>query len=182
MSSSMFGFQPGIFGFGGLGAFQILFAVVFVGIVFAILFNAGKSLSQWSKNNRSPRLTVSAKVVAKRKNVSVRHHHSNGAGHTTRSTTYYVTFQFDGGDRSELRLSGQEYGQLAEGDLGLLTFQGTRYLGFERHSAAETYAADTGAGIEQDPVAAQTENDVGTRMEKEESSRTKERPSWDPEL
>ena len=132
MSSSMFDFHPGIFGFGGLGAFRILFAVVFVGIVFVMLFNAGKSLSQWSKNNRSPRLTVNARVVAKRENVSVRHHHGNGTGHTTRSTTYYVTFQFDGGDRSELRLSGPEYGRLAEGDQGLLTFQGTRYLGFER--------------------------------------------------
>lgn len=182
MSSSMFGFHSGIFGFGGLGAFQILFLVVFVGIVFAILFNAGKSLSQWSRNNRSPRLTVNAKVVAKRENVSVHHHHSNGAGRTTRSTTYYVAFQFDGGDRSELRLSGQEYGQLAEGDQGLLTFQGTRYLGFERRSAAETYAADTGAGTEQAPAAAQAEMDAGTRMEQEESSRNRERPSWDPEL
>ena len=36
-------------------------------------------------------------------------------------------------DRMELRLSGTEYGQLAEGDTGRLSFQGTRYLGFERN-------------------------------------------------
>ena len=47
-------------------------------------------------------------------------------------TTYYVTFQVESGDRIELRLSGTEYGQLAEGDTGRLSFQGTRYLGFER--------------------------------------------------
>ena len=47
-------------------------------------------------------------------------------------TTYYVTFQVESGDRMELRLSGTEYGQLAEGDTGKLSFQGTRYLGFER--------------------------------------------------
>ncbi len=29
-------------------------------------------------------------------------------------------------------ISGQEYGQLAEGDRGTLHFQGTRYLGFDR--------------------------------------------------
>jgi len=29
-------------------------------------------------------------------------------------------------------MTGQEYGMLVEGDKGNLTFQGTRYLGFER--------------------------------------------------
>ena len=48
------------------------------------------------------------------------------------STTYYATFQVESGDRMELRLSGAEYGMLAEGDRGRLTFQGTRYLSFER--------------------------------------------------
>ena len=32
----------------------------------------------------------------------------------------------------ELPVTGPEYGMLAEGDRGRLTFQGTRYLGFER--------------------------------------------------
>ena len=118
-------------------------------------------------------------MVAKRENVSVRHHHGNGTGHTTRSTTYYVTFQFDGGDRSELRLSGPEYGQLAEGDQGLLTFQGTRYLGFERRGAAETAAA-AGVGAERDSAA--QAYDAEMRAEKEDASKNRERPSWDPEL
>lgn len=47
-------------------------------------------------------------------------------------TTYYVTFQVESGDRMELCLSGEEYGMLVEGDRGNLTFQGTRYVGFER--------------------------------------------------
>ena len=101
-------------------------------------------------------------VVAKRENVSVHHHHGNGAGHTTRSTTYCVTFQFDGGDRLELRLPGREYGLLTEGDTGLLTFQGTRYLSFERQGTAVSYQAETSEGAEN-----------GNRGE---------RRSWDPEL
>lgn len=32
----------------------------------------------------------------------------------------------------EFRVSDKEYGMLAENDIGRLTFQGTRYLGFER--------------------------------------------------
>ena len=45
---------------------------------------------------------------------------------------YYVTFQVESGDRMELSVRGKEYGLLAEGDYGRLTFQGTRYLGFQR--------------------------------------------------
>ena len=48
------------------------------------------------------------------------------------STTYFVTFEFESGDRLEFHVSGKEYGILAEGDIGTLTFQGTRYLDFIR--------------------------------------------------
>ena len=94
----------------------------------------GKSIRQWNKNNHSPRLTVDAKVIAKRHDVS-RHRHG-GAGdhhhHTHISNTYFVTFEVASGDRMELQMEGREYGLLIEGDTGKLTFQGTRYLGFER--------------------------------------------------
>ncbi|MEF2097481.1 DUF2500 domain-containing protein [Bacillus sp. CFBP9009] len=48
------------------------------------------------------------------------------------STTYFSIFEFESGDRFEFRLSGREFGILAEGDSGTLTFQGTRYIGFAR--------------------------------------------------
>ena len=47
-------------------------------------------------------------------------------------TSYYDTFEVESGSRMELAVSGEEYGMLAEGDRGRLTFQGTRYKGFER--------------------------------------------------
>ena len=73
-----------------------------------------------------------AEVVTKRTDVT-RHHHGNEADfHTSSTTWYYVTFQVDSGDRMEFSVSGPEYGMLAEGDQGSLTFQGTRYLSFER--------------------------------------------------
>lgn len=118
----------------GIMLFEGMFFLVFFLILFLFLglliFNIGKEIVQWSKNNRSPRLTVEAAVVAKRSEMR-RHHDAHGAGSHTR-TKYYVTFQLAGGDRMELGLSGQEYGVLVEGDRGRLTFQGTRYLGFER--------------------------------------------------
>ena len=132
-----FGFND--FGFSGFGTgftiFQIMFTLVFVIVIGMFIVIAVKGISQWNKNNHSPRLTVPATIVAKRTNVSHHHHHghgSTGMHHTTHSTTYYVTFQVQSGDRMELNVAGNEFGMLIEGDRGMLTFQGTRYLSFER--------------------------------------------------
>ncbi len=115
------------------GIFPILFLLMFLLFFGVFAVTVVRSLTQWNRNNHSPRLTVDAKIIAKRTNVS-RHRH-NGAGnhhyHTT-STTYYVSFEVPSGDRMELQLQGHEYGLLIEGDSGKLTFQGTRYLGFDR--------------------------------------------------
>ena len=88
-------------------------------------------VSEWHKNNQSPQLTVPAVVVAKRGHTT--HHHDAGnIHHSHSSTTYYVTFQFESGDRLELHVPSSQFGYLVEGDRGKLTFQGTRFLGFER--------------------------------------------------
>lgn len=114
--------------------FEIMFFTVFIIVVGTFIVFAVKGIKTWNKNNHSPRLTVSAKIVSKRTQVS---HHTNAAGMnggvaTTSSTCYFVTFQFESGDRMEFSVSGYEYGMLAEGDTGKLSFQGTRYLSFVR--------------------------------------------------
>ena len=114
--------------------FPIIFSLMFLLVFGVVIFGLIKGISQWNKNNHSPRLTVPATVVSKRTNVS-HHHHSHGTdhmGHMSTSTSYYVTFQVASGDRMELHMAGHQYGLLVEGDRGNLTFQGTRYLGFER--------------------------------------------------
>lgn len=88
------------------------------------------SIRQWRKNEHSPRLSVPAIISSKRTNIRSS---SNGPDHISSShTDYYVTFEFESKDRLEFHLSGKEYGLLAEGDLGMLTFQGTRYISFTR--------------------------------------------------
>ena len=115
--------------------FPIIFSLMFLLIFGVVIFGLIKGISQWNKNNNSPRLTVPATVVAKRTNVS-HHHHNHGLDHvghhTSTSTSYYVTFQVESGDRMELHMAGNQYGLLVEGDRGKLTFQGTRFLSFER--------------------------------------------------
>ena len=114
----------------GFGAFSVMFTIVFALIVFTIITGLVKEFKQQSKDNHSPRLSVDATVVAKREDVRI--YHRSNRMHTRSSTTYYVTFQVASGDRMELCLTGSEYGLLVEGDHGTLTFQGSRFLSFER--------------------------------------------------
>ncbi|MEQ6357382.1 DUF2500 domain-containing protein [Lysinibacillus sp. M3] len=101
---------------------SMMFFIVFGIIAFSII----KSTLQWSKNNNEPSLTVPAKVVTKRSNTR------GGSGNSSAHTSYYVTFEVQSGDRLELKMNGRDYGQLVDGDFGLLSFQGTRYHTFER--------------------------------------------------
>ena len=120
------------------GAFGVMFTIMFIAVAGIIIATIVRGIGTWNKNNQSPRLTVHAVIVSKRMNVSHRTHANAGdvsgahGYHSTSSTSYYVTFQVPSGDRMELSVSGSEYGMLAEGDEGELSFQGTRYLGFER--------------------------------------------------
>ena len=112
-------------GFGMFAIMDFIFPIFFIGffVVFIVILLRG--LKQWNKNNHSPRLTVEATVVGRRD------HRSGGHDHGVH-TTYYITFQVESGDRMELQIPAHEYGYIVEGDHGKLTFQGTRFLSFER--------------------------------------------------
>ena len=121
--------------------FDIMFTIVpifvFLGFIFVfgvIIANAIRAAKQRSYNRSQPVLTVEAKVVSKRADTSYNTHHHGTDHHTTHSssTTYYATFEVESGDRLEFQMTGSEFGLLAEGDFGRLTFQGTDYKGFER--------------------------------------------------
>lgn len=129
-----FGYNDFDTGFGmEFQLFDVMFFLIFFLILGMFLFMIVKGLSTWNKNNQSPRLTVDATVVAKRTDVT--HHHGNDMA--THSTWYYATFQVESGDRMEFSVTGIEYGMLAEGDTGKLSFQGTRYLSFERERLSD---------------------------------------------
>ena len=125
-------------GFGGYPGFGMTFSImrIMVPVIFVLVFGIiivtmVRGVGEWNKNNQSPKLTVPATVVAKRSDV----HRGIETMHTF--TSYYVTFQVESGDRMEFEVSDMEYGMLAEGDRGMLTFQGTRYLSFQRNESAE---------------------------------------------
>ena len=114
--------------------FGLLFTIMFIFVFIIFIINLINGIKTWNKNNNSPKLTVVATVISKRMDVS--HYqvvNNNRPNHTSSNTYYYVTFQVQSGDRMEFSVKGQEYGILAEGDMGNLSFQGTRYLSFERY-------------------------------------------------
>lgn len=100
---------------------------VFVFVVISIIVRVAKGASDWSYNNAQPVLTETATVVSKRMEVNGTRQHS--------ATTYYATFELPAGERREFKVTGAEYGQLAEGDIGQLRYQGLRYQNFSRSPA-----------------------------------------------
>ncbi|MDR6997795.1 DUF2500 domain-containing protein [Neobacillus niacini] len=89
------------------------------------MFTIIKGITQWNKNNHSPKLNVNALVVGKRTAV-------RGGGERRAFSEYFVTFEVESSDRMELEVKDADYSMLVEGDFGELAFQGTRFLGFIR--------------------------------------------------
>ena len=77
---------------------------------------------------------LKARVVSKRTNEADLEEKEKHLFQMTYSdySMYYVTFLMQGGGRKEFKVSGKEYGMLAEDDIGTLVYQGERYVGFER--------------------------------------------------
>ena len=111
-------------------------AMMVLGFLFFFVFSMGifRNVNKRRKMNESaPRISVPARVVAKRAEVSGSHSHMHTHAHSsTHSTYYYVTFELDSHDRMELPVYGHEYGMLIEGDRGILTFKGSEFIDFRR--------------------------------------------------
>lgn len=116
--------------------FPIIFLVMFGLFVAMFISSIADSAKRRRKDDNSPRLTVAARVVSKRMQVgSTRHTHHHGHGDSmsySHSSTYFVTFEVESGDRMELLVDGADYGLMVEGDRGRLSVQGSRFLSFER--------------------------------------------------
>ncbi|MGI6364770.1 MAG: DUF2500 domain-containing protein [Bacillota bacterium] len=113
--------------------FPFFFFTIF-GLVLTVFIVVGiRSLSEWTSNNRQPVTTGHVIVIDKRTHIwGGSHLHNNRVYHGHGPTSYYVTFEFEDGERQEFAVSGRVYGQIAPGDTGTLTYQGTRFHDFQR--------------------------------------------------
>jgi hypothetical protein len=108
---------------------MLIFGGVVVAIVISILATLIiRGLGQWSRNNASPIITTAARVATKRSEVH------GGGGESRARTAYFATFETSTAERRELALPAREFGLIADGDTGQLTYQGTRFKGFARSS------------------------------------------------
>lgn len=90
--------------------------------LFMFLGIIGIALFYIIRNRRKPKLKVSATVVAKR----------TSSHRKATDRHYFVTFQVESGDRIEFWVDSFQYSELIQDDCGVLTFQGTRFIGFEK--------------------------------------------------
>jgi hypothetical protein len=109
----------------------LLIILGFVLITGLIIFLIARGVMRWHSNNQQPIQTLPALIVAKRSHVS------GGAGNSSAHTSYYATFELPGGERREFVVPSSVFGQLAERDQGQLSFQGTRFKGYNRLGPAQ---------------------------------------------
>ncbi len=97
----------------------ILVLLLIIGIFAAGLFamTAMREMAIKKMGSRSPRLTMGAEVAEKQE---------DGSG------SFRIIFQTEGGEQINLSVRKSEYNRLSVGDRGRLTWQGTRYVTFDR--------------------------------------------------
>ena len=115
--------------FGGMPPFFMIFFLFVIGM---IIFSLVRSAANYQKNASSPILTEYATLISKRSDTRNSTSVNNGHHHNHSRTYYFVTFETEAGQRMELTISGREFGLLAEGDNGLLTYQGEWFKKFDR--------------------------------------------------
>lgn len=103
--------------------------IVFAIVVMVFVTSLVKGIGQYLRNSSIPEEHIAARLVAKRT------HTWGGHGNMGSHTSYYATFETEKGERLEFPASGTFYGVHVEGDAGMLTHRGTRFINFEREQA-----------------------------------------------
>ncbi|MGG4220685.1 DUF2500 domain-containing protein [Paenibacillus jamilae] len=113
-------------GFMDFQSFNVIFFIVFGLIAFVIITGIVKTIGAGLSNQAAEQIQRSCKVVDKRTRVR------GGSGDFSASTDYFITFEFDGGERKELEVRDTDCGMIVIGDRGEVHYKGTRFLEFVR--------------------------------------------------
>lgn len=105
---------------GGRGIREVFMEFVII-LILCIVIVAG--ISQYIQNENSPILTEKATLVRKINDTMI---DTNGVP----MTTLYLKFEINGITR-KFTVSGRIYRSVQENSIGLLTYQGTRFISFE---------------------------------------------------
>ncbi|GGG14681.1 DUF2500 domain-containing protein [Paenibacillus aceti] len=119
--------------FGGIDHFMfsavpVIIGIIFVAVIITLIVNGAK----YVKNATSEKESNYVRIVSKR--MDVRHHSNMNDQNSFSSshTYYYITLQFENGQRKEYLDVKNLYGLVAEGDEGYAAIQGDWIVAFER--------------------------------------------------
>ena len=111
-----------------------LFLIASIGIL-TMMFNNGPVLTY---NSSKPVLTVEGRIISKRfKTFQDTQNFGDMIPSYNYLAMYYVTFELEDKEQLEFCVSANEYEEFNEGDTGKLSYQGNKYLGFERSKEME---------------------------------------------
>lgn len=111
----------------------VLIIAIFTAIFFRCIF-------EWTINKCSAMESVDAFVVAKQQGMIQQQipnagDATGGHGFTLQEQPWYkITFRMTDSTEKEFNVDDQSFRELKEGEKGILTYQGTRYLGFKKDS------------------------------------------------
>ena len=111
----------------------VLIIAIFTAIFFRCIF-------EWTINKCSAMESVDAFVVAKQQGMIQQQipnagDATGGHGFTLQEQPWYkITFRMTDSTEKEFKVDNQSFRELKEGEKGILTYQGTRYLGFKKDS------------------------------------------------
>ena len=112
--------------------YEILSYAVPALIVIILIIYCGKKLFKWNENKDEP-ISISVKAKVKDKNIIVKNSNSvtllDVASDTLKGK---IVFQTEDGKELAFTFIGKAYRELLDGDKGILTYQGEKFISFER--------------------------------------------------
>ena len=107
----------------------LLSSIIIITSIIIIIVN-------WLKNKLSPKVVVQSTISNKymKKNNVYRQGDFAPGIHLREIITYYVTFNIESGEDIEFRVSKSKYLKLKKGNKGKLTYQGGRFIRFDRYN------------------------------------------------
>ena len=109
-------------------------AALLVMVILSVLFKAVRKNNQRQKDELCPVITKKARVV--RRKIIIRPNNITAIGVATDTLEGKVVFEAEDGEELEFRLIGKTYRDIIEGDEGMLTYQGSEFISFERNEEA----------------------------------------------
>lgn len=110
----------------------ILIGLFFAVVIGGITYQQIQKMRVSARNNTLPILTTSATLVSKRKDIIAQPPGINPKNQIAPSTTFFASFRLPDSQTVEVQVNDVQFATLTEGEVGQITYQGTRFLGFTK--------------------------------------------------